>query len=100
METSERPDIFDRLMALPGLRVLGPFYRKHKAVLLYLFFGALTTVISIAVYWLFRYPFGLNELVANVLSWLAAVLFAFLTNRVWVFRAPTKTTGEFLRQMA
>ena len=100
MEPNERPDIFDRLMALPMLRLLEPFYKKHKAVLLYLFFGGLTTVISIAVFWLFRYPFGLNELVANVLSWVAAVLFAFLTNRVWVFRAPTKTPGEFLRQMA
>ena len=100
MGSNEPRDIFDRLMALPLLRLFEPFYKKHKEALLYLFFGGLTTVISIAVFWLFRYPFGLNELVANVISWLAAVLFAFLTNRVWVFRAPTKTTGEFLRQMA
>ena len=58
------------------------------------------TVISIAVFWLFRYPLGLNELVANGISWVIAVLFAFFTNRIWVFRAPTKTAGEFLRQMA
>ena len=100
MEPTERPDIFDRLMTLPGLRLLEPFYKRHKPVLLYLFFGGLTTLISIAVFWLFRYPFGLNELVSNIISWAAAVLFAFLTNRVWVFRAPTKTAGEFLRQMA
>ena len=100
MEPTEHPDIFDRLMTLPGLRLLEPFYKKHKAVLLYLFFGGLTTVISIAVFWLFRYPLGLNELVANGISWVIAVLFAFFTNRIWVFRAPTKTAGEFLRQMA
>ena len=99
MEPNERPDLFDRLMALPGLRLLEPFYKKHKSVLLYLFFGGLTTVISIAVFWLFRGPLGLDALVANVISWLAAVLFAFLTNRVWVFASPTKTAGEFLRQM-
>ena len=99
MEQNERPDIFDRIMALPILRLLEPFYKKHKAVLLYLFFGGLTTVLSITVFWLFRHPFGLNELIANVISWLAAVLFAFFTNRIWVFRAPTKTAGEFLRQM-
>ncbi len=100
MGTNERPDIFDRIMALPVLRLLEPFYKKHKSVLLYLFFGGLTTVISIAVFWLFRYPLGLNELVANGISWVIAVLFAFFTNRIWVFRAPTKTAGEFLRQMA
>ncbi len=99
MEPNEKPDIFDRIMRLPGLRLLEPFYKKHKSVLLYLLFGGLTTVISIAVFWLFRGPFGLDALVANVISWVCAVLFAFLTNRLWVFRAPTKTAGEFFRQM-
>ena len=99
MENNDRADIFDRLMALPGLRLFEPFYKKHKEALLYLFFGGLTTVISIAVFWLFRRPFALNELVANIISWVIAVLFAFFTNRTWVFRAPTRSAGEFLRQM-
>ena len=99
MGSNEPRDIFDRLMALPLLRLFEPFYKKHKEALLYLFFGGLTTVISIAAFWLFRRPFGLNELIANVISWVIAVLFAFFTNRTWVFRAPTRSAGEFLRQM-
>ena len=99
MEPNDRPDIFDRIMALPVLRLLEPFYKKHKAVLLYLFFGGLTTLISIGVFWLFRVPLGINELLANVVSWVFAVLFAFFTNRIWVFHSPTKTAGEFWRQM-
>ena len=46
----EKKDIFDRIMALPGLRALEPFYKKYKEILLYLFFGALTTVVSIGSY--------------------------------------------------
>ncbi len=42
---------------------------------------------------------GINELIANVMSWVLAVLFAFATNRVWVFQAPTHTITEFLKQM-
>ena len=99
MGSNEPRDIFDRLMALPLLRLFEPFYKKHKEALLYLFFGGLTTVISIAAFWLFRRPFGLNELIANIISWVVAVLFAFFTNRTWVFRAPTRSAGEFLRQM-
>ena len=95
-----KPDIFDRMMALPVLRIFEPFYRKHKEVLLYLFFGGLTTVISIASFALFYQLLGLNELIANILSWILAVLFAFFTNRTWVFAAPTSGAGEFLRQMA
>ena len=45
----EKKDIFDRIMGLPILRIFEPFYRKHKEVLLYLFFGFVTTVITVAV---------------------------------------------------
>ena len=94
------PDLFDRIMALPGLRVLEPFYRKHKEALLYLFFGGLTFLVSMAAFALFYQVLGLNELAANALSWVFAVLFAFFTNRTWVFHAPTQSTGEFLQQMS
>ena len=91
----EKQDIFDRIMQLPLLRLLYPFYKKHREVLLYLFFGALTTVVSWGSFYLLHYPIGWNEHIANLLSWVAAVLFAFLTNRTWVFSAK----GSFLRKM-
>ena len=94
----EKRDIFDRMMALPILNIFEPFYKKNKEVLLYLFFGGLTFV-SIATYAVFNVSMGINELIANVMSWVLAVLFAFATNRVWVFQAPTHTITEFLKQM-
>ena len=36
-----KPDIFDKIMHLPGLRVFEPLYKKYKEVLLYLFYGSL-----------------------------------------------------------
>ena len=83
-------DIFDRIMALPGLRMLYKPYRKHKQVLLYAFFGALTTVVSVGSFLLFETLLGINELVANVLSWVLAVAFAYATNRKWVFCSQTR----------
>lgn len=94
-----KEDIFDKIMKLPGLRMLEPFYKKYKEILLYLFFGGLTFVVSIVTYAYFNVVLGINELVANVISWVLAVLFAFVTNRIWVFQAPTHTAGEFVRQM-
>ncbi len=96
----EKKDIFDRIMALPGLRVLEPFYKKYKEILLYLFFGALTTVVSIGSYAALNVGLGVNELIANVISWICAVTFAFFTNRVWVLAAQTEGAGAFLGQMA
>ena len=95
----EKRDIFDKLMALPVLNIFEPFYKKNKEVLLYLLFGGLTFVVSIASYVFFDVILAMNELVANVLSWIFAVSFAFVTNKIWVFGAPSRTVKEFLKQM-
>lgn len=92
-------DIFDRLLATRLLRRWQPLYQKHKAVLLYLLFGGLTTVISIGTFWLGHRVLQLNEHFSNVISWVLAVLFAFLTNRVWVFSAPTDNAKAFWKQL-
>ena len=92
-------DIFDKIMSLPGLRIFNPFYTKYKEMLLYLFFGGLSFIVSIGTYALFNVNFGINELIANILSWIITVMFAFLTNRVWVFNSPTNSFCEFSRQM-
>lgn len=81
------PDIFDRIFAWRLLRPFAPFFARHREGLLYLFFGALTTAVSWGSFYLFCYPCALGELVAEALSWAAAVLFAFVTNRTFVFRA-------------
>lgn len=92
-------DIFDKMMSLPGLCVFGPFYKKYKEVLLYLFFGGLAFFLNIGLFWFFDVVLGLNALVANVICWVLCVLFQFFTNRTWVFDGKTEGTFEFLKQM-
>ena len=93
-----RRDIFDRIMSLPLLRLLNPFYQKHREVLLYLFFGALTTAVSWVSFYLFYYPLGMNEQISNLISWVLAVLVAFITNRIWVF-SESAEQGAFFKEM-
>ena len=50
----EKRDIFDRMMALPLLNIFEPFYKKNKEVLLYLFFGGLTFIVSFVTYAVFN----------------------------------------------
>ena len=95
----DKKDIFDRIMLLPGLRVFEPFYNNHKEVLLYLFFGGLSFLISIGTFALFNISLEINELISNVLSWIITVMFAFFTNRVWVFASRTEGTAALLKQM-
>ena len=97
---TRKPDIFDRLMHLSVLNIFETFIKKHKEMLLYLFFGGLTFVISVITYAFFcNFSLGMNELVANIFSWILAVLVAFFTNRIWVFDGKTNGAKEFFVQM-
>ena len=93
-----KQDIFDRVFSMKALGFFRPIYFKYKEQLLYLFFGALTTVISIAAFALFTRVIPCNVLLANIISWVLAVLFAFLTNRTWVFQGASDKS--FGKQMA
>ena len=71
--------------------------KKYRDVILYLFFGVCTTAVNLAVFWVFNSPLKVNELIANIIAWFLAVLFAFFTNRDLVFHAGGN--GLFVRQM-
>lgn len=73
-----------------SFRKLWEFYRKHLEVINYLFIGGCTTVISILSYALFAKVFDLDLVIANILSWIISVLFAYFTNRVIVFNSKNK----------
>ncbi|MCR5121441.1 MAG: GtrA family protein [Ruminococcus sp.] len=94
----KKPDIFDRIMSWGFLKRFEPFYAAHKEVLMYLFFGGLTTLVSVVTFWLAArscaglpvktvagVELHLDIIAANVISWVCAVTFAYITNRTWVF---------------
>lgn len=65
-------------------------FHKHREMILYVFFGCFTTVVSIGSFILFEKILHIHELIANVLSWIFAVGFAYVTNRRWVFCSRAK----------
>ena len=65
-------------------------YKKYKEIINYLIFGVLTTLISIATYAIFTKVFHIDYLISNVLSWIIAVLFAYITNKIYVFESKSK----------
>ena len=70
------------------------FFKKHWEVLSYLIFGVLTTLLNIVLYALFSNLFGYTAANSwgNVLDNALCILFAYCTNRAFVFRS--KTTGK------
>ncbi|MFD1485487.1 GtrA family protein [Lacticaseibacillus baoqingensis] len=64
-------------------------------VLAYLIFGVLTTLVNIGVFALAT-RLSLSWQGANFWAWLLSVLFAFVTNKRWVFKSQTTSWGSFL----
>ena len=76
------------------MKTIKQLFNKHREIILYIFFGGCTTIVSVVSFVLFDQLLNIHELLANVLSWILAVAFAYTTNRRWVFCS--KATGKAL----
>ena len=64
--------------------------KKYKEVILYVLFGGLTTVVNYIIYFICTEGFQIGWSPATLISWLGAVIFAYVTNRIWVFESRAK----------
>ena len=62
---------------------------KYKHYILYIIFGVLTTLVNIVTYYLAHKI--LPVMPSTVLAWILAVLFAYVTNRQFVFESQAET---------
>lgn len=65
-------------------------YNRYKDLIPYLFFGVCTTIVNIVVYWLCAHVLGMGVMISTVTAWILAVLFAYFTNRKWVFHSEAR----------
>ena len=69
------------------MKKLRALVEKHWEVLVYLFFGGLTTVVNYLIYLPCYNWWGFSSSGSNVIAWVGAVAFAYLTNKPFVFRS-------------
>ncbi|CAK8053673.1 GtrA family protein [Eupransor demetentiae] len=72
------------------MQMLKQNWDKYRESILYLFFGGATFVVSMLTYALFAAVWHWGPTWSYLASWFLAVLFAYLTNRIWVFQSQTK----------
>ncbi len=60
--------------------------KKYKEIIMYLIFGAGTTVVNWVIYTLLTFA-GVEMTISNAFAWLGAVVFAFITNKLFVFES-------------
>ena len=73
--------------------------QRYKSQLLYLFFGGCTTLVNVVVYGVCTRMAALSTTVSTVIAWVVSVLFAYITNRTWVFESRARTVPGVLREL-
>lgn len=74
------------------------WYNKYKEVLWYAFFGGLTTLVNIVSFYLLD-KLGINLYVSNLFAWILSVIFAFLTNKFFVFNSTDFKYCSVIKEM-
>lgn len=74
------------------------WYNKYKEVLLYLLFGGLTTIVNILTFYIFR-KLNVELYISNIIAWIISVLFAFITNKLYVFESKNKSKKENIKEI-
>mgnify|MGYP002626653111 CR=1 FL=1 len=72
---------------------------KNQEIIRYLITGVLTTVISMGTYFICTRLFHLEEMLSNTISWIFAVAFAFVTNKLFVFESKTWNKETFTKEL-
>ena len=80
------------------IRQLIGLFLKYKEVILYLVFGGLTTLVNIVCYAVCARGFHMGTLVSNGIAWVLSVLFAYVTNKIFVFESKTDGVREAVRE--
>ncbi|WP_086444174.1 GtrA family protein [Candidatus Enterococcus lemimoniae] len=74
-------------------------FHKYKEVISYLVFGVATTIVNILVFFLCKDVLGIDYKISNTIGWFLSVLFAFFTNKYFVFASNHEDFGSFVKEM-
>ena len=67
--------------------MMSDWIKIDRELILYVVFGAFTFFVNLISYFFFANLLGINYLVSNAIAWFFSVLFAYITNRIWVFES-------------
>ena len=78
--------------------ILG-LYFNYKELVNYIVFGVLAMAVNFISYFLFARMLKLDEIISSGLSWFCSVLFAYITNKLFVFESKTETKKAFFKEI-
>ena len=92
-------EFFLKIAEKIGLKKLADWYREHREGMRYLVFGVLSTIINIVVFTICCRIIKIPVLISTIISWIIAVLFAYVTNKLYVFDSKVIQKKELAREI-
>ena len=74
-------------------------YAKYKDLIPYAFWGVCTTLVNTVAYWFFATPLHVDVVPSAMIAWFLSVLFAYVTNRKWVFHSQATGRKEITKEI-
>ena len=92
-------EFFLKITEKIGLKKLADWYREHREGMRYLVFGLLTTLLNLLIFTICVRIIKIPVLISTIISWIIAVLFAYVTNKLYVFDSKVIQKKELAREI-
>ena len=73
--------------------------QKYRDIIPYMVFGVGTTIVNVAAYWCCTHLFAVSTMLGTIIAWVLAVLFAYITNRKWVFKSKANSKSTIAKEI-
>lgn len=80
--------------------MINGLFKRYKEVILYIFFGGCTTLVNVIAYFISTRIFHIHLLASTAIAWFLAVVFAYVTNRRYVFLSKNTNFNAILFEFA
>ena len=81
------------------MKKIKELYLKYKEIINYLFFRGCTTIVNFISYYIPARIIGIDEVISNSIAWCISVLFAYVTNKIFVFSSKKENLVGILKEM-
>ena len=82
------------------MKMIKDLLKKYKELIIYVVFGAATTLVNLITFKAFNMLLGEElYLVSNVIAWFVSVVFAYITNKIWVFESRSWNTKVLVKEI-
>ena len=75
------------------------YLKKYQDIIAYIFFGGMTTLVNLLSYYICAHILKISIILSVVIAWILSVLFAYVTNRKWVFHSNNKEIKDIIKEV-